>query len=174
MNVSFSGIRARLIFTIFLFQLLMILPCNVAGQEGYLENGYYVSLENDTVFGNLTNQDGMYLVCIDSKGKKHKFSPSSIKGFCLDHQEYTSLFIHEMNSIRYVAIKGKGYYTLLQYDFMGSYSTYGQMGLMGGAVEGTFKARNSGYFVIKKMKKDIILFPVQISGDCLGFETAYF
>jgi len=64
-----------------------------------------------------------------------------------------------MNSIRYVAIKGKGYYTLLQYDFMGSYSTYGQMGLMGGAVEGTFKARNSGYFVIKKKEKGYYSLP---------------
>jgi len=159
MNVTFSGIRARLIFTIFLFQLLMILPCNVAGQEGYQENGYYVSLENDTVFGNLTNQDGMYLIYRDSKGKKHKFSPSRIKGFCLDHQEYTSLFIHEMNSIRYVAIVGRGYYTLLLYDFIGGYSSYGQMGLMGGAVEGTFKARNSGYFVIKKNEKGYYSLP---------------
>jgi len=159
MKVTFLGIKAKLLSIVLLLPLLILPGLHVIGQETLQENGYYITLENDTVFGNLTNQDGMYLIYRDSKGKKHKFSPSRIKGFCLDHQEYTSLFIHEMNSIRYVAIVGRGYYTLLLYDFIGGYSSYGQMGLMGGAVEGTFKARNSGYFVIKKNEKGYYSLP---------------
>ena len=52
-----------------------------------------------------------------------------------------------MGSKRYVAVKAKGYYTLLFYD-INNYSTYGQMGLIGGIAEGTFKTYNSGYYVI--------------------------
>jgi hypothetical protein len=159
MKISFSGIKGIDISTILFLSIIMILPFNVLGQEEFRENGYYVTLNNDTVFGNLTNQDGMYLVYRDSKGKKRKFSPSRIKGFCLDHQEYIPFFINEMSSIRYVAIKVKGYYTLLHYDYMNSYSSYGQMGLMGGAVEGSYKARNSGYYVIKENEKGYYSIP---------------
>jgi hypothetical protein len=159
MKVSFSRIRARLLSTVLLLSLLILSKFNVFGQEKLPENGYYITLENDTVFGNLTNQDGMYLIFRDSKGKKHKFSPSRIRSFCLNHQEYIPLFINEMNSIRYVAVKVKGYYTLLHYDFIDDYSSYGQMGLMGGAAEGMFKSKNSGYYVIIENEKGYYSLP---------------
>jgi len=137
-------------FSAALLLSLLILPqLNVFGQTEFPQNGYYVTLENDTISGNLTDQDGMYLVFRNSKGKKHKFTPSQIRSFCLDRQEYIPLFINEIDSKRYVAVKAKGYYTLLFYDLTG-YSTYGQMGLMGGMAEGIFKNHNSGYYVIIK------------------------
>lgn len=153
MKVSFSGIKARLLSTLAVLSLLILSQFNVFGQEKLPENGYYVTLENDTISGNLTNQNGMYLVFRNAKGKKHKFTPSQIRCFNLNHQEYIPLFINEMNSIRYVAVRVKGYYTLLCYDFMDGYSSYGQMGLMGGAAEGMFKAKNSGYYVIIENEK---------------------
>ncbi|MFA5971251.1 MAG: hypothetical protein WC780_02775 [Lentimicrobiaceae bacterium] len=159
MKVSFSGIKARLLSIVLLLSLLILSQFNVFGQEKLPENGYYITLENDTIFGNLTNQDGMYLIFRDSKGKKHKFTPSRIQSFCLNHQEYVPLFINEMNSIRYVAVKLKGYYTLLHYEYIDGYSSYGQMGLMGGAAEGMFKAKNSGYYVIIENEKGYYSLP---------------
>jgi len=159
MKVSFSGIKARLLSTLLLLLLLILSQLNVFGQNEFTENGYYVTLEQDTAFGNLTNQDGMYLIFKDSKGKKHKFTPSRIRGFCLNHQEYVPLFITEMSSMRYVAVRLIGYYTLLHYDYIDGYSTYGQMGLMGGAAEGMFKARNSGYYVIIENEKGYYSLP---------------
>jgi len=138
---------------------LLILPqLNLFGQEEFPENGYYATLENYTISGNLTNQDGMYLVFRNTKGKKHKFTPSQIRSFCLDHQEYIPLFINEMDSKRYVSVKLKGYYTLLFYD-INSYSTYGQMGLIGGVAEGIFKTYNSGYYVIIENEKGYYSLP---------------
>ena len=159
MKIPFSGIKSRQLSTLLLLSLLIMLQLTVLGQEEFPENGYYVTLENDTLYGNLENQDGMYLVFRNEKGKKHKFTPSKIQSFCLDHQEYIPLSITEMNSIRYGAVKLKGYYTLLHYDYMSGYSTYGQMGLLGGATEGMFKARNSGYYVVIKNEKGYYSLP---------------
>jgi len=147
MKLSFSAIRPRILFATFLLSFLILPHLNVFGQTEFPQNGYYVTLENDTISGNMENQDGMYLVFRNAKGKKHKFTPSQIRSFYLNQQEYTSLFINEMGSKRYVEVKAKGYYTLLFYD-VNSYSSYGQMGLMGGFAEGMFKTYNSGYYVI--------------------------
>jgi hypothetical protein len=147
MKGFFSGSKASIFATLMLLSFLILPQLNVFGQTEFPENGYYVTLENDTIYGNMENRDGMYLVFRNAKGKKHKFTPSQIRCFYLNQQEYTSLFINEMGSKRYVGIKAKGYYTLLFYDIK-SYSTYGQMGLMGGMAEGMFKTYNSGYYVI--------------------------
>ena len=158
MKIPFSGIKSMQLSTLLLLSLLILLQLTVLGQEEFPENGYYVTLENDTLYGNLENQDGMYLVYRNEKGKKHKFTPSKIRSFCLDHQEYIPLFINEMDSKRYVAVKAKGYYTLLLYD-INSYSTYGQMGLMGGIAEGMYKTHNSGYCVIIENEKGYYSLP---------------
>jgi len=158
MKVPFSGIKARTLSTVLLLSLLILQQLNVFGQTEFPENGYYVTLENDTLYGNLGNQDGMYLVFRNVKGKKHKFTPSQIRSFCLDRQDYIPLFINEMDSKRYVAVKVKGFYTLLHYDIR-NYSTYGQMGLMGGIAEGMFKTYNSGYYVFIENEKGYYSLP---------------
>lgn len=158
MNISFSGIKARILSSVLLLLLVILPQLNVFGQKEFPENGYYVTLENDTIYGNLENQDGMYLVFRNAKGKKHKFTPSQIRSFCLDHQEYIPLFIKGMDSKRYVAVKVKGYYTLLLYD-VNSFSTYGQMGLLGGMAEGMYKSHNSGYCVIIENEKEYYSLP---------------
>jgi len=157
MRVSFSGSKDRIFYTVLLLSLL-VSQIDGFGQTYFSENGYYVTLANDTITGNLTNQDYMYLVVKKSKGKKHKFTPSQIRSFCINDQEYTSLFINEIGSKRYMEVKAKGYYTLLFFDING-YSSYGQMGLMGGIAEGVFKTYNSGYYVIVENEKGYYSLP---------------
>ncbi len=122
---------------------------NAQGKKEYPENGFYVTLDNDTIRGNLKNQDCMYLIYRDAKGKKKKYSPSQIQSFCIDNQEYMSLYVKKMDVKVYVSVRLKGYYTVLLYDCINSYSTYGQMGMIGGAAEGAYKTYNSGYYVYK-------------------------
>jgi len=147
MKILLPEIKTRILSALLIFSLLILPKLNVFGQTEFPQNGYYVTLKNDTIYSNLENQGGMYLVYKNAKGKKHKFTPSQIRSFCINQQEYIPLFINEMGSKRYVAVKAKGYYTLLFYD-INNYSTYGQMGLIGGIAEGTFKTYNSGYYVI--------------------------
>lgn len=104
MKFSLPEIKTKILSALLLFSLLILPQFNVFGQTEFPQNGYYVTLKNDTIYSNLENQGGMYLVYKNAKGKKHKFTPSQIRSFCINQQEYIPLFINEMGSKRYVAV----------------------------------------------------------------------
>jgi hypothetical protein len=119
-------------------------------QKSYEENGYFITLKGDTIHGYLYNKESMYLIYKNEKGKRKQFTPSKIKGFRINDKDYIPLYLKEFDSKRFMAIKEKGYYTLLQYEDV---AKYGPQPFMGGAafgaVQGSFQARNSGYYLKK-------------------------
>jgi hypothetical protein len=92
----------------------------------------------------------MYLIVKTIDGKRKKFTPSKIKGFKLASREYISLHLKEFKTNRFMAVRVKGYCTLYAYEDVEKYSLNGMGGIVGGMVEGGFKAGNSGLYIKKE------------------------
>lgn len=159
MNLIFKSRNLNIVYIVMVIALFISSQVYAQGKKKFPENGYYISLENDTIYGNLENEGSMYLIYRDEKGKKKKFSPSRIQGFYLNNVEYIPLYVKGIDLKIYVSVRLKGYYTVLRDDYFNSYSTYGQMGLIGGAVEGAYKSYNSGYYVYKGDDKEYYSIP---------------
>ncbi len=129
---------------------LMLLSIDqVFAQKKFVPNGYYISKAGDTVYGYLRNKESMYLVVKMENGKRKQFTPSKIQGFNIAGKEYIPLFLREFDTKRFMVVRVKGYCSLYAYEDVDKYSTYGMMGLVGGAIEGSFKAHNSGLYIKK-------------------------
>jgi hypothetical protein len=146
-------------FTSVSFFLLILFSCPVFSQKSYQENGYFITLQGDTVHGYLYNKESMYLIYKNEKGKRKQFTPSKIKGFRINDKDYIPLYLKEFNTKRYMVVMERGYYTLVYFEDIDKYGN-GSMGMGGiagaglaGASMGALKAHNSGYY-LKKSNDD--------------------
>jgi len=147
----------------FIFLLLVILVSNPASAEKPIRpNGYYISRSGDTIHGYLRNKDSMYLIVTSENGKRKKFTPSKIRGFNLAGREYIPLHLKEFNTNRFMAVKVKGYCTLYAYEHVDKFSLNGMAGVAGAAVEGGFKANNSGLYLKKEGDDNYYSIPAAI------------
>lgn len=100
------------------FYLIYLFICcflgNIAAQRSYLVNGYYLTLEGDTILGHLENRKDKYLICRDSTGDKKLFTPSKIRGFHLDETDYKSAFMPDLKMYRFLKIIESGDVFLFQ------------------------------------------------------------
>ncbi len=126
----------------------------------YPVNGYLITLLGDTIYGNLKDKDQMYLHYRDASGKKKVYTPSKIRSYSLNNQEYTPQYLENLDKKRFVAVVVKGNHNLYLYNdgsnpgmFFGS--TYMSpfaglaVGVAGGLAEGVFDVYNSGFYITK-------------------------
>jgi len=138
------------ILSVIILMLMFFLSDLVSAKKPFIVNGYYISKSGDTIHGFLRNKDSMYLLVRTENGKKKKFTPSKIKGFYLAGQAYIPLHLKEFNTNRFMAVRVKGYCSLYAYVHVDKYSMNGMGGMVGAAVEGSFKAHNSGLYIKKE------------------------
>jgi hypothetical protein len=98
-------------FTVALIIFLSV--SDLFAQEKVVINGYYLTLEGDTVYGNLLNKRNMILKFRSPEGKKRQFMPSKIKAFRIDETDYKSIFLPDLKTYRYLQVLEKGSVTLL-------------------------------------------------------------
>lgn len=126
----------------------------------YPVNGYYITLSGDTIYGNLKNKEQMYLHYRDASGKKKVYTPSKIRSYNLDNQEYRPMYLENIDKKRFVAVVVTGEHTLYLYNdgsipgmVLGSAYmspvTFAATAVAGGIAEGIFDAHNSGYYITK-------------------------
>ncbi|MCF8372356.1 MAG: hypothetical protein K9H64_12080 [Bacteroidales bacterium] len=116
-------------------------------QKRNYKEGFYISLENDTIYGYLKQKHSMYLFFRDADGHKKKFTPSKIKGFDIGGKEYKSCYLKDFELMYFLAVKEKGTISLFQYEDINDHNLNGQYGLIGGIAEGSFRGRVSGYYI---------------------------
>lgn len=116
-------------------------------QNSYPVNGFYVSTEGDTVHGNLENKKQMYLILRDTSGNKKTFTPSKIRSFTIDHNEYTSAFLKNIGKKRFVKVLVKGQYSLFLYEDPAYYVTTDVLYAMTDHPVASYSMFNSGYYL---------------------------
>lgn len=147
------------------FFLIILFSFPAISQKSYTVNGYFITLKGDTVHGYLYNKECMYLIYKNEKGKRKQFSPSKIKGFRINDKDYIPLYLKEFNTKRYMAVRERGYYTLVYFEDIANYgrSTMGIGGIAGagiaGASIGALKAHNSGYYLKKSNDENYYSIP---------------
>ena len=93
--------------------VLLLSVSDLFAQKKIFINGYYLTLEGDTIYGNLLNKRNMILRFRSPEGKKRQFMPSKIKGFRIDETDYKSVFLPDLKTYRYLQVIEKGSVTLL-------------------------------------------------------------
>lgn len=166
--------KFRIAVACFLF--LWLVPEKGTCQRNNFEKGFYITLKNDTIKGLMKNEESMYLVFKNEKGRQKKFSPSQIKGFTIMGKEYIPFYLKEFDLKFYLAVRQKGYITLLQYEHINSRNHYYpslDVATLAVADEAYFRSRVSGYY-IKKTGNDT-LFAVPGGKNLLaGFIITHF
>lgn len=154
---------------LFVFLFLIPLFGEIATQDSYEINGYYISNEGDTVYGYLVNNRGKSMIYRDSVGNKKRFTPSRIKGFCINEVDYKSASLPDVHVSRFLLVLENGAVMLLsQY---GEMTDEDQSQVVVGVVPGTgvigvgvgipvsrSQGPNSGFYIQKKL--DSNLYPV--------------
>lgn len=135
--------------TAIILMMIFFLSEHTSAKKPIIPNGYYISRSGDTIYGHLRIKESMYLIVRTIDGKRKKFTPSKIKGFKLAWREYIPLHLEEFNTKRFMAVKVNGYCSLYSYEDVAKYSLNGMAGIAGAAVEGSFKAHNSGFYIKK-------------------------
>lgn len=145
---------------------LLILGCILLLSSGsqaqeepskYPVNGYLITLSGDTLFGNLKDKEQMYLHYRDSSGKKKVYTPSKIRSYSLNNQEYIPLYLENIDKKRFVAVIITGEHNLYLYNdgsipgmvvetaFIAGIAT----AVVGGLAESSFNIHNSGFYITK-------------------------
>jgi len=131
--------------------------CICQNQE--FEEGYYITLKNDTVHNLLKNANSMYLVFYNKKGFMKKLTPSQVKGFTISGVEYVPMYLKEFDLKYFLAIKQRGCITLFQYEGIDSRYQMLPGGAVTGADIGNFRNHVSGFYIKKSHDDNLFAIP---------------
>ena len=82
----------------------------------YPINGFYVTLNGDTVSGNLKNKNQMYLIYRNTGGKKKQFMPSQIRSYSINGLEFLPMYLPDIKKKRFAAVIVNGTHMLYLYN----------------------------------------------------------
>ncbi|NVO20659.1 MAG: hypothetical protein HXX13_13240 [Bacteroidetes bacterium] len=136
-------------------------------------NGYYLTLQGDTVVGELHFKDMMYLKYKSPDGREKKFSPSDVKGFTIQGKEYASWFMEQYNTKRFFRIEVRGYYSLLSFEDYHSQQTTFFNGTSTGGI-GFYADNNYSGYYLQKPGSDFLLPIPKIMEKLRKFITEHF